>query len=170
MAIDKKELTKLSPKERIKKLKFMEEERKKEVSEIGELIKKSMQELRTDKLAEEVAPEQRSVDISRLFETTSGQRLERTAREGASSTASMKGAKGYQAIAQTYEAYSQLQKIDKALSMYGSLSEEQVAAIGQIGEKLSIAEKYMTESEKIASKLDASRNVLYKLKKETGLN
>ena len=55
------------------------------------------------------------------------------------------------------------------VSSGGNLSEQQLAAIGQIGEKLSIAEKYMTESEKIASKLDASRNVLYKLKKETGL-
>ena len=63
MTIDKKELTKLSPEERIKKLKLMEEERKKEVNEIEELIKKSMHELKTDKIAGEIAPEQRAVDI-----------------------------------------------------------------------------------------------------------
>ena len=70
---------------------------------------------------------------------------------------------------QTYEAYSQLQKLDRTLSMYGNLTEEQVASIGQIGERLNTAERYMTESEKTASKLDASRQILYKLVKETGL-
>ena len=168
MTIDKKELTKLSPRERIKKLKLMEEERKKEVNEIEELIKKSMQELKTDKIAEEIAPEQRAVDISRLFEAKGEERLERTAREGAPQL--VKGTKGYQALVQTYEAYSQLSKFYSIVSMGGSLSEEQKTAIGQIGERISTAERYMTEGEKAASKLDASRIVLYKLKKETGLH
>ena len=168
MTIDKKELTKLSPRERIKKLKLMEEERKKEVNEIEELIKKSMQELKTDKIAEEIAPEQRAVDISRLFEAKGEERLERTAREGAPQL--VKGTKGYQALVQTYEAYSQLSKFYSIVSMGGSLSEEQKTAIGQIGERISTAERYMTEGEKAASKLDASRVVLYKLKKETGLH
>ena len=44
-----------------------------------------------------------------------------------------------------------------------------INSIGQIGEKLNVAEKYMTESERTASKLNASKAVLYKLKKETGL-
>ena len=168
MTIDKKELTKLSPAERIKKLKLMEEERKKEVNEIEKLIRDSMHELKTDKIAEEIAPESRAVDISKLFETSGEDKLERTAREGA--PANVRGGnRGYQAIVQTYEAYSQLQKLDKALSIYGSLSEEQIDALGQIGEKINRVERYMTEAEKTASKLDASRAVLYKLKKETGL-
>ena len=158
MPIDKKELTKLSPEERVKKLKLMEEEKKKEVNEIEELIKKSMQELKTDKIAEEVAPEQRIVDISRLFEARGEERLERTAREEAPTTGG--GTKGYQAIVQTYEAYSQLK------AMGTSLTNEQIA---DIRDRLNTAERYMTESEKAASKLDASRAVLYKLKKETGL-
>ena len=168
MTIDKKELNRLSPEERIKKLKLMEDERKKEVDEIEELIKKSMQELKTDKLAEEIAPERRDVDISRLFETTGEERLERTARQEAP-PALTKGTKGYQAIVQTYEAYSQLSKFYDIVSMGGSLTEEQRASIGQIGERINVAERYMTEGEKSASKLDASRIVLYKLKKETGL-
>ena len=52
---------------------------------------------------------------------------------------------------------------------YSAETEEQKTAIGQIGERISTAERYMTEGEKSASKLDASRTVLYKLKKETGL-
>ncbi|MBI3034963.1 hypothetical protein HYY71_01445 [Candidatus Woesearchaeota archaeon] len=168
MSIDRKELAKLSPQERIKKLKLMEEERKKEVDEIERLIRDSMQALRTDKLAEEVAPGQRAVDISRLFEARGEERLERTARE-AGQVSLAKGTKGYHAFVQTYEAYSQLSKFYGIVSMGGSLSEEQKAAIGQIGEKINIAERYMTEGEKAASKLDASRIVLYKLRKETGL-
>ena len=159
MPIDKKELTKLSPEERIKKLKLMEEERKKEVNEIEELIKKSMQELKTDKIADEIAPGQRDVDISRLFEARGEEQLERTARKETPPNLTG-GTKGYQAIAQTYEAYSQLK------AMGSGLTNEQIA---DIRDRLNTAERYMTESEKAASKLDASRAVLYKLKKETGL-
>ena len=168
MTIDKKQLTKLSPEERIKKLKLMEEERKKEVNEIEELIKKSMQELKTDKIAGEIAPEQRVVDISRLFETKGEDRLERTAREEAPQSA--KGTKGYQALVQTYEAYSQLTKFYGKISMGGNLTAEERDTINQIDEQIGVAERYMTEGEKAASKLDASRIVLYKLKKETGLH
>lgn len=167
MPIDKSELNKLSPGARIKKLKQLEEERKKEGEEIGELIRKSMQELKTGKLAEEITPASKPVDISGLFEPGGGEMLERTAKRESKGLG--KDSKGYQAIAQTYEAYTQLQKLDKSLSVYGNLTEEQLAAIGQIGERISKAEKYMTESERTASKLDASRAVLYKLKKETGL-
>lgn len=169
MTIDKSALARLPPQEKIKKLKLMEEERRKEVDEIEKLIKESMQALKTNKLAEEVAPEPRAVDISRLFEINERQSLERTARQEAPPAALMKGTKGYQAIAQTYQDYSQLKKFYSILSMEGNLTEEQIAAIGQIGERITRAERYMSEGEKSASKLDASRMVLYKLKKETGL-
>ena len=168
MPIDKKELEKLSPAERLKKLRSMEEAGKKEANEIEALIKKSMQEMKIDKIAKDVAPEQRAVDISGLFEAGNEHNLERTARREARGNA--KAATGYHAIAQTYQAYGELKGMYGVVSSGGSLTEEQRAAIGQIGEKLSRAEKYMTESEKTSSKLDASRNVLYKLKKETGLN
>ncbi|MBS3105888.1 hypothetical protein J4234_06560 [Candidatus Woesearchaeota archaeon] len=168
MTIDKKELTKLSPEERIKKLKLMEEERKKEVNEIEELIKKSVHELKTDKIADEIAPEQRAVDISRLFETKGEDRLERTARQEAPSNL-MRGNRGYQAMVQTYQAYSQLTKFYGKISMGENLTAEERDTINRIDEQIGVAERYMTEGEKAASKLDASRAVLYKLKKETGL-
>mgnify|MGYP001594629652 FL=1 len=146
----------------------MEEERKKEVNEIEELIKKSMHELKTDKIAGEIAPGQRAVDISRLFETKGEDRLERTAREEAPQL--VKGTKGYQALVQTYEAYSQLTKFYGKISMGGNLTAEERNTINRIDEQIGVAERYMTEGEKAASKLDASRTVLYKLKKETGLH
>ena len=168
MSIDKKELSKLSPEDRLKKLKLMEEDRKKEVNEIERLIKESIQELKIDKLAEEVAPEQKAVDISRLFETSGEDALERTARKEAKSNLA-KNTRGYRAITQIYQDYSQLKEFYGMVSMGSGLSKEHIAAIGQIGERISAVERYMTESEKSASKLDASRTVLYKLKKETGL-
>lgn len=168
MPIDKEELSKLSPQERIKKLKELEEERKKESSEIEELIKKSMQELKNDKLAGEIAPEQKTVDISRLFEPSREQRLERTARREA--PAFMRGSKSYQAFVQTYNDYTQLKTFYGVISTGGTLTEEHLFSIGEIGERINKAERYMTEGEKSASKLDASRFVLYKLKKETGID
>ena len=168
MPINKKELDRLSPQDRIKKLKQLEEERKKEVTEIEELIKKSMQDLKTEKLAEEITPERREVDISRLFERNEDQNLEGAAQREAASSAS-KDTKGYQAVVQTYEAYAQLQKLDKALSMYGSLTEEQKSMVGKIGERINVAERYMPEGQKTANLLDASRATLHKLKKETGI-
>ena len=146
----------------------MEEDRKKEVNEIEELIKKSVHELKTDKIADEIAPEQRAVDISRLFETKGEDRLERTARQEAPSNL-MRGNRGYQAMVQTYQAYSQLTKFYGKISMGENLTAEERDTINRIDEQIGVAERYMTEGEKAASKLDASRAVLYKLKKETGL-
>ncbi len=166
MAIDKKELNRLSPEQRIKKLKSLEDERKKEVDEIGTLIKESMKELKNDRLAEEIAPEQKAVDISRLFEMGNGNGLESTARKAPSVSGNKSG---YQTIVQMYKDYKQLSSFYGIVSSGGDLSKEQLGAIGQIGERLNFAEKYMTEGEKAASKLVAGRAVLYKLKKETGM-
>ena len=169
MAIDKKELSRLSPEERIKRLKLLEEGKRKEVDEIEKLIKESMHELKIGKIAEDVAPVQRDVNISNLFKIGDGGGLEQTARLEGPAT-SIKGAKGYQAIAQTYEAYSQLKKLDKNLSLYGGLTDEEKSLVGQIGERINRAEKYIPEGEKTSSLLDASRAVLYKLRKETGID
>lgn len=165
MTIDKKELSKLSPTERIKKLKLMEEERKSEVTEIERLIKESMQALKTDKIATDFAPEQRAVDISRLFEASDERGLEKTAGKAA---VPAKGSKGYQAIAQVSYDYAKLKKFSGVVSMGGSLTGEEKAAIGKIGERV-IADKYSTIGEETASLLDASRATLYKLEKELGL-
>src|SRR3990167_3186584 len=67
MALDTNELKKLSPEERVKRLKEMEQQRKSEMGEIESLIKKSMNEAKNDKIAEKVAPPTREVDITKLF-------------------------------------------------------------------------------------------------------
>lgn len=168
MTIDKKELTKLSPEQRIKKLKLMEQERRKEVAEIEALIKESMQALKTDKIAEEVAPEQRAVDISRLFETSGEQRLERTAREEAHPAALAKGTRGYVAFEQVYGAYQKLKGLYDTVSMGGSLSEEQKIEAGKAGERL-IQDRYSTAGEEVSNLLNAGLSIFYKLEREVGL-
>ena len=161
--IDKKEFSRLSPEERLKKLKHLEEERKKDVDEIEQLIKQSMQEIRTDKLAGEIAPEQKAVDISRLFEKEKEGKLEKTARQNAPI------AVNYHASTQVYQAYSLLSEFYGIVAGGSRLTQEQLNAIGDMGERLNFAEKYMTESERTSSKLDAGKAVLYKLRKATGL-
>ena len=169
MKLNKKELAKLSPEERIKKLKQLEEARKKEATEIEGLIKEYMQELKTKKIADSIAPEQKAVDISKLFEAPKEEKLERTARQEAPPVSRMKGSPNYNIVAQAYEDYNKLKNLYGIIGTGGTLDEHQLQMIGQIGERMNTVEKYMTESEKSASKLIASRAVLYKLKKETGL-
>ena len=147
MAIDKKELSRLSPEERIKRLKLMEESRKKEVDEIETLIRESMHEMKIGKIAGEVAPEQKAVDISKLFQQSGGEKLERTARKESKSEGS-KGASGYHPIAQAYKDYSQLKTFYGIISTGGDLTRDQIEAIGKIGERINIVEKYTTEGEK----------------------
>ena len=168
MTIDKKELAKLSPETRIKRLKSLEEEGKREVDEIGILIKESIRQLKTEKLAEEVAPEQIAVDISRLFEATGEARLEKTVRKEGQN-ALIKGILNYHMLLQTYEDYSQLKKFHDVVAMGGNLTQDQVARLAEIDERINKAGRYTSESEMIANKLNATRMVLYRLKKETGI-
>ena len=165
MALNKKELNKLSPEEKLKRLKEMEEHGKEEVKEIGKLIKESLHEMKIAKIAEEITPEQKEVDIASLF-APEGNSLESAA---ASTPSNTEEEIGYRSIGQLYSDYSQLRTLYGIVAQGNPLSEEHVSIIGTIGERINLAEKSMTESEKNASKLDASRQILYKLVKETGL-
>lgn len=164
MAINSKDLAKLSPQERIKKLRDLEEERKKEVHEIERLIKESMQELRTEKLATEITPEQRPVDISRLFESN-GDKLERTVNNEKSARSIGKG--DYQVLAQAYQDYSSLKKM-MGYAIEGSLTEEHLKAVDRIGERLDRT-RYESASEEIANILVASKTTLHKIRKYAGM-
>ena len=164
MAIDPKDLAKLSPQERIKKLKQLEEERKKEGNEIERLIKESMQEIRTEKLAEDITPEQKPVDISRLFES-GGEQLERTVNNEKSSRSA--GKADYQVIAQAYQDYSSLKKM-MGYAVEGSLTEEHLKVVDRIGERIDRT-KYESASEEIANLLVASKTALHKIRKYAGM-
>jgi len=158
----KKELRKLKPRDRLKKLKEIEGKRKTEIGEIEGLIKDSEKDLKTDEVAEEIAPEQTEVNIGSLFEE--GDQLERTVRKEAPETE--KEDKRYISFQQAYSDYSKLQDITYA-SMMGPLTPAQMDAVDSIGEKLDRT-KYQSASQEIANILVASRAALYKIKKYAG--
>ncbi len=158
----KKELKKLTPRDKVKKLKELEEKRKTEITEIGDLIKDSEKELRTEKVAEEIAPKPLEINIGRLFEGEAG-RLERTAKEGPRAAES----RNYIPFKQLYSDYAQLQSMVYT-SMTGSLTQTQFEAVDRIGERLDRS-KYVSASKEVANLLVASRSALYKIRKYAGL-
>ncbi|HLG23733.1 MAG TPA: hypothetical protein VI564_02270 [Candidatus Nanoarchaeia archaeon] len=172
MALNTKDLSKLSPEERISRLKALETENKKkleeqnrEIDEIGKLIKDSIKELNTNKIANEIAPNNRVVDISRLFEPQDNETISKDRPDFFDI-----GTESYRLFSQLNNDYKELKQFDGIISGGYALNENQRNMLGMIGERINTIEKYMTESEKQASKLDASKSVLYKLKKETGLD
>ncbi|MBS3100617.1 hypothetical protein J4204_00615 [Candidatus Woesearchaeota archaeon] len=164
MPLNKKELNKLSPEERIKKLRQLEEERKKEASEIEGLIRESMQELRTGKIAEDITPEHKAVDISRLFEA-GGENLEKTARE--ESRAAARGSGDYNLFSQALYDYNSSKKM-LGYAATGALREEHIKAVDQIGMRLDKT-KYQTASSEVLSIANATRAVIHQIKRYVGM-
>jgi len=158
----KKELKNLRPRDKVKKLKELEEKRKTEMTEIEDLIKDSEKELKTEKVAEEVAPRPLEINIGRLFEEEAS-RLERTAKEVPRATESRE----YIPFKQLYSDYAQLQGMVYT-SMTGPLTQTQLEAIDSIGERLDRT-KYQSASSEVANILVASRSALYKIRKYAGL-
>lgn len=159
----KKELSKLKPQDRIKKLKQLEEKRKEEITEIEDLIKDFEKEMKTDSVAEEISPEARDVNIAHLFGEDRGE-LEFTVKKEAPS-----GDKspGYISIKQLYGDYTDLKNIQYA-SMSGSLTPAHLDQVDRIGERLDRT-KYRSQSQEVANMLVASKAALYKIRKYAGL-
>lgn len=164
----RKELQKLKPKDRIQKLRELEkktkEDTKTKINAIEELIKDSEKDLKTETVAEEIAPEPLEVDIGKLFREGE-EKLERTVRKEAKKTETAD--RGYMAFQQVYGNYSKLKDIAYA-SMMGPLSHSQMEVVDQIGEKLDKS-KYHSASQEVANILVASRAVLYKIRRYAGL-
>jgi len=160
----KKELKKLRPKDKLKRLKELEGKRKTEIGEIENLIKDSEKEVRTEEVAKEITPEQPEVDITRLFEEEAA-RLETTVKKEAPDTE--KAEMGYMPFKQAYNDYTRLQDITYA-SMMGPLTTSQMDTVDKIGERLDRT-KYHSQSAEVADILVASRAVLYKIRKYAGL-
>ena len=168
MAVNKEELNKLSLRERIRRLKQLEEDRKKEIEEIDDLIKDSQRDLRSEEVAEEVSPETEDVDISKLFRADE-EELERTVREGApAAEETEEGGARYLSLQQAVEDYEELKGMNYA-SMDGSLNESQMENIDKIGERLDTT-KYVSQSKEVVNLLVASKAALYKIKKYAGLD
>ena len=159
----KKELKKLKPRARIKKLRGLEEKRKLEIAQIEYLIKDIELDLKPP-VKEEIVPEQQE-NIGKIVEEESEQ-LEKTVKEE-SPIEDIK-APGYAAFKQAYGDYSSLRDISYA-SMMGPLTPAQMDQMDQIGERLDRT-KYKSASEEVADILVASRSTLHKIKKYASLD
>jgi len=153
MAIDKTELSKLSLKDRLKRLKELEEERKKEIEEAEGLIKETEASIKQEQIESKIAiPETRVIDIASLFDT--GEGIEEIAKEAPKD---FENAVKYQVEAD----YESLQ------AMYGATDPEILQKIDLIGERLEKA-RYHVESEEVANKIVATKALAYKLRKYAG--
>jgi len=153
--LDKEELEKLTPAEKIKRLKKLEEDNKKEIQEAEKLIKKTTAEIEREKIAESVkVPETKPVDIESLFKEAPS--LETTVKEEAPSAEKEEGTL-YQ-LAQAYEEAKGM------LYSEEPLNENQLEWIDKLGERVEKA-TYQTESNQIANLAVATRSIVQKLKK-----
>lgn len=160
--IDRKKLASLPPNERIEKLRLIEEARKKEHEEIETLIEESMSELNKNKIAKDIAPDTKAIDISNLF-TKQGGKLERTIQsEQKPKGLFLKGNQNYQLFSQAYEDYQSLKMII-GYSTRGALSQDQLSEIDAIGERLDKT-RYENTSTELANMVIASRTVLNKIR------
>jgi len=155
--LNKTELEKLTPAERIKKLKELEEENKKEIEEAEKLIKKTEAEISREKIAESVKiPETRPIDIESLFREEPT--LEGTVREEAPATGEAKEESRLYQLAQAYE---------EAKSMYQSeepLNEQQLEWVDRLGERVEKA-RYETFTKEAADLVVATRSLVKKILK-----
>jgi len=159
--LDKKELAKLSPADRIKRLKKIEEESKKEIEEAEKLIKESKSEIEKEQLGSRVAvPEAKQVDITELFEQPESQ-LEQSAKQAEEEAADEEKIK-YQ-VAQDYEELKGLRE-----EAYTQPSDDFLQKVDRIGERLEKI-SYQTTGEQTTKMLVASQSLIYKIRKYAGL-
>jgi len=155
--LDKEELKKLPLAERIKKLKELEEDNKKEIEEAEKLIKETEDEIGRESITEGVAvPETKQIDIESLFGREKG--LEATVREEAQSSEGGAAQNTLYQLAQGYEEAKDM------LYSGESLTSKQLEWIDQLGERVEKA-RYETTTADVANLVVATRSVLHKLRK-----
>ncbi|MEA2035991.1 MAG: hypothetical protein U9O94_00675 [Nanoarchaeota archaeon] len=155
MAIDKEELEKLTPAEKIKKLKEIEEQNKKEIREAEKLIKETESKIKGDKIAESVnVPETKPVDISELFAPEGGA-LEQAAKEAES---------GLTDDNVKYFVKDAYDGVREALYGEAESNTEMMEKIDAIGEKLERV-KYFHVADEIANLAVAAKQMIYKLRR-----
>lgn len=166
MPLDKDNLRKLSPEERLKRLKEMEEDRRKDVDEIEKLIRRSLDELRVDQLAERITPREASDTLSRIVQDAEEETAEaQLKREEA---VLEPGTVDYQLMGQVYSSYSSLRRVLGYELSPGTLSEEQSQALDQLGEHLETV-KYTTTTQQVADMANTSRELIGRIKRYAGL-
>ncbi len=172
MVLDTDELKKLSPEQRVKRLKEMEQQRKSEMGEIESLIKKSMNDAKNDKIAEKVAPPPREVDITKLFTEEEKDWKQQDRKQVLEEQPAVKyladtkyGGNLQKQIAQDYSSLKNMGYVSP-----GSLSGSQIEQLDKIEQRLGMA-SYQThaQSEKMAVMMSGSKEALHRIKQYAGL-
>lgn len=154
--LNKKKLEELTPAGRIKKLKEIEKESKRNIKEAEELIRKTEAEISRENIAESVKiPETKPVDIGSLFKEEES--LETTVREAPGTGGPLEEGPLYQ-LAQDY------QEAREILYSNEPINEKQLEWIDRLGERVEKI-KYDTESGRLADLAVATRTLVYKIKK-----
>lgn len=166
MPLDKDELKKLSPEERLRRLREMEDDRKKDVDEIEKLIKRSLEELKVDELADRIIPHDQPQTLTGIVTEAAEELAEEEVRQA--DTALAPGTVDYQLMGQVYSSYSSLRRVLNYELAPGSLSEEQSAALDQLGEHLETV-KYTTTTQQVAEMASSSKELIGKIKRYAGL-
>jgi len=154
--LNKAELEKLTPAERIKRLKKLGEENRKEIHEAERLIKETETQIEREGIAESIKiPETKPVDIESLFREKES--LESTVKEEAPATEEKGESQLYQ-LAQAYE---------EVKGMYQSeapLDGKQLEWVDRLGERVEKA-KYDTFTKEAADLVVATRSLVKKILK-----
>jgi len=155
--LDKEELEKLTPAERIKRLKKVEEENKKEIEEAEKLIKQTQAEISREKIAESVkVPETKPIDIEGLFREEPS--LETTVREEAPAGEEAKEESQLYQLAQAYEEAKEIAYSTEPIN------QEQLEWVDRLGERVEKA-RYETTSKEAANLVVATRSLIHKIRK-----
>ena len=145
---EKEKLGKLLPKERIKRLKEIQEQRKKDIAEAEKLIEASEEQEAGEELADRIeVPEPRIVDISSLF----GPEDEKESTK--------------EEVTEENVEYFVQEAYDAAVDAMQSGQELNAEAVKDLGSKLQSV-KYMHPSDEIAKRAVAALGIFYEIRKE----
>ena len=168
MEFNKEELAKLPPKERLKKLKELEEEAKRQLEETKKVIQESEKMLKTSEVEvvqEEIKKEKTTIrtrdelkDISRLLRKRA-EDLEALADEA------FLGAQGssYQPLqpqeAEVVDLYNRVKEIQASYGSGSGLSYDRVRELSEIKQKAQITHEYTQVSENIQKVAFAAQRI-----------
>ncbi len=156
--ISKEELAKLPPEERLKRLRELEEETKKEIKEAERLIKETEEEIKREKISESVAiPETRPINIGDIFKEEEG--LESAVREEGVTEQPSEGEQT--TLYQLIQDYNEAKEI---LYSQELIDEKKLEWLDELGERIEKA-RYVSTSDKIANIVVATRSLIYKIRK-----
>jgi len=154
------ELKRLSPEERLKKLKEFEDQRKKDLEETQKMIKSSMEEARREKAVEDVdIPDSEPVNIDKLFDSDE-ENLESAVH---AEHQAFDNADGENLSYQLKQDFEELKNLS-----YKELDQYEVGKLEEIEDRLGKV-SYENASKDMAQQLVTSKGIVYNIKKYGGL-